>query len=383
MSHFTVLVIGEDHETQLAPYHEFECTGHVDEYVQTVEKTGELREAYNTSKVDRLMFSDGRMITTYDDSVYRDLTPEEKDKIGDNIGGGMGTRDGIFFFSKDWGDGKGYRPKVRDISILPVVEVSVPCKEIQTFLEYIREHHSEGIPVIPQGSEPDLEGDCKWGWIESDDEGNITRVTERTNPNAKWDWYSVGGRWTGFFPVKEGAQGEAGTPGVFGGRAAPGTADRLRWGDVDIERARQEARDKANKDFDDWGKCFTEHGIAQSWKEILDAHKNTGKEGVETARALYRSQSVIQAFDKMNPRFWGCPVDTFGFDRDAYVQGKVNQTLVPFALLKDGEWYQRGDMGWWGVARNEMDRDEWAKQVSTLLDSLDPDTIVTIVDCHI
>lgn len=34
MSHFTVLVIGPNYEEQLAPYHEFECTGCDDEYVQ-------------------------------------------------------------------------------------------------------------------------------------------------------------------------------------------------------------------------------------------------------------------------------------------------------------------------------------------------------------
>lgn len=23
------------------------------------------------------------------------------------------------------------------------------------------------------------------------------------NPNSKWDWYQIGGRWRGFFPVKK------------------------------------------------------------------------------------------------------------------------------------------------------------------------------------
>ena len=23
------------------------------------------------------------------------------------------------------------------------------------------------------------------------------------NPNSKWDWYSIGGRWSGFLPLKE------------------------------------------------------------------------------------------------------------------------------------------------------------------------------------
>ena len=34
MSHYSVLVIGENVEEQLAPFHEFECTGDDNEYVQ-------------------------------------------------------------------------------------------------------------------------------------------------------------------------------------------------------------------------------------------------------------------------------------------------------------------------------------------------------------
>lgn len=43
MSHFAVLVIGENPEKQLAPYHEFECTGLNDQYVQSVDETEEFK----------------------------------------------------------------------------------------------------------------------------------------------------------------------------------------------------------------------------------------------------------------------------------------------------------------------------------------------------
>ena len=49
MSHFSVIVIGNDPEKQLAPYHEFECTGEDDEYVQTIDDTEKVREHYNSS----------------------------------------------------------------------------------------------------------------------------------------------------------------------------------------------------------------------------------------------------------------------------------------------------------------------------------------------
>ena len=53
MSHFTVLVIGEEPELQLAPYHEFECTGEVDEYVQSIDKLDEATESFANSTTTR------------------------------------------------------------------------------------------------------------------------------------------------------------------------------------------------------------------------------------------------------------------------------------------------------------------------------------------
>jgi len=46
MSHFSVLVIGSSVEEQLAPYHEFECTGKDDEFVREVDVTEEARAEY-------------------------------------------------------------------------------------------------------------------------------------------------------------------------------------------------------------------------------------------------------------------------------------------------------------------------------------------------
>ncbi|NCQ50294.1 hypothetical protein GW796_00025 [archaeon] len=28
-------------------------------------------------------------------------------------------------------------------------------------------------------------------------------------------------------------------------------------------------------------------------------------------------------------------------------------------VVKDGQWYQKGEMGWWGCSTDEMTQDEW------------------------
>jgi len=94
MSHFTVLVIGDDVERALAPFHEFECTGHDDEFVQDLSQLEEAKKEY--SEYTRTVYVDpeGKYHAPYNDEFYRELTPEEE-KEGHN-----------------WGDGKGYRVKM-------------------------------------------------------------------------------------------------------------------------------------------------------------------------------------------------------------------------------------------------------------------------------
>ncbi len=57
--------------------------------------------------------------------------------------------------------------------------------------------------------------------------------------------------------------------------------------------------------------------------------------------------------------------------------------FVPFAIVKDGEWHERGEMGWWCSVANEKDLDVWKIEVRSLLENLPGDTLLTVVDCHI
>jgi hypothetical protein len=103
------------------------------------------------------------------------------------------------------------------------------------------------------------------------------------NPNAKWDWYEVGGRWQGLLILKG--------SGVL--------SDSLTKKDIDFEEMKRQ--------------------------------------------------------DK----------------------------LTIFAVLKNGEWFEHGKMGWWGCVREEKEAKVWTEELSKLLDSIDDNELITIVDCHI
>ena len=52
--------------------------------------------------------------------------------------------------------------------------------------------------------EEEDEDEARWGL----DEEGVYRLTTY-NPNSKWDWYEVGGRWTGYFKLKAEAMDSA------------------------------------------------------------------------------------------------------------------------------------------------------------------------------
>lgn len=59
------------------------------------------------------------------------------------------------------------------------------------------------------------------------------------------------------------------------------------------------------------------------------------------------------------------------------------EEISAFAVVKDGKWYERGKMGWFGVVTDKKDKDAWNEEVKQLLASLPPDTLLTMYDCHI
>ena len=62
----------------------------------------------------------------------------------------------------------------------------------------------------------------------------------------------------------------------------------------------------------------------------------------------------------------------------------IEKIETPYAFVtSDGEWVERGEMGWFGVGSNEMDKDEWDVKFREYLKTLDKDIILTQVDCHI
>jgi hypothetical protein len=298
MSHFTVMVIGHDHESQLAPFHEFECTGLNDQYVQDVDITDEI------------------IVLMEDDN-------------------------------KDSDD--------------PLMES----------LEY----HGLDERIVESEDEVDRDGDHKFGYAIVRD-GKLIKAVNRTNPDRKWDWYQVGGRWTGMLKLKAGANGIKGSPGLMTAPAEAGRADMALKRDVDWEGMRNESGQKAGELWDQVRAVSPD--VWESWDSVRERFSD-----IDQARDFYHSQPGRKALRTSSDRSLMCIEDSILCSREEYVRRAREAACTTFAVLKDGQWYERGEVGWWGMVSDEKDRDVWNAKVSELIDGLDDDTLITIVDCHI
>lgn len=219
------------------------------------------------------------------------------------------------------------------------------------------------------------------------------------NPASKWDWYTVGGRWRGFFKLTAEAMDRAtlakvGDPGVFDNEPTY-DADVVLRGDVDAEGMRAARGEVAGKRWDKAQELFSYTPLAEPWDVLRERVIEAGGT-VDDARAQYRDQprvKIIQEHDeacRKEERWddmllsWDGHLESYDVPRDEYVQRARNNAICPYAYVKDGEWFAPGEMGWWGMSSDtDEDQARFAREFNQLFDALPDDTILTMVDCHI
>lgn len=201
------------------------------------------------------------------------------------------------------------------------------------------------------------------------------------NDNAKWDWYSLGGRWTGFFKYKKLTDWTLGTPGVFRNNAKIGYCDQLFKKDIDFEGMEDDVHKEAEIEFNKVASVVNGREFP-TWKEVRSKYS---EEDINDARKEYSNHTVIKDLEEAGfSMMFDELKDVYcGMDKEKYIEQKVKSCITTFAVLKDGQWYERGTMGWWGIVSDEKDKNEWSSQCTKLIDELPDDTLLSLYDCHI
>ncbi len=365
MSHFSVLVVGDDVAGQLQPFHEFECTGVDDQYVQTIDITDKARAEYESATCYRLRdnVSSG-LHDPYEEWFYRDPTAEEVIAAGRL--GFMGT--GV-----NGKDGRGYRAKIK---FIPEgwEEIKLPVSEVETFADWAADWYGldkvgcywedgEYTPYRADGGNDKH----KYGWIRVDDNGEVVAVIDRTNPDAHWDWWVVGGRWSNRLALMDGV-----------GQAR--MVDQARKGEIDWDFMRDKAANEA-RDLYRRAHAIIASRPIPNWGAMLG--ENLTRAQMDAVRDNYNTDLVV--IDLRAAEIWDFDEGYERFDctETEYADRAARGALATFAVVVGGQWYERGSMGWWGVVSGEKDDDEWNRQFEELVMGLSDDTLLTVVDCHI
>ena len=181
-------------------------------------------------------------------------------------------------------------------------------------------------------------------WYEPDQIGEEGEVYSTYNPDSQWDWYQLGGRWSGLLKLKDGAEGVTGSTGLMDSHANKGAqwVDQAKFKDIDWERM------KDNPSY-----------IKSAKKEWKDAEEGKG---------LYKLEYYKERYGTL---------ENFIAERCAFGTWAV--------VTEDGEWLEKGEMGWWGLSsETHEEAKKWSDGFyETFLKDRKPDDVISIIDCHI
>ena len=211
------------------------------------------------------------------------------------------------------------------------------------------------------------------------------------NPFSKWDWWQVGGRFSGAF-IKKNVKVSDENYGEPSWSTKEIGIDSIEKKHIDFEAIRKEAETNARKRYRNIARLF-ENGeipkVGMTWAKVCELFKD---KTLDEKRNIYNAQTAVIEWNKAREEDknsaspvlgFFASIDDYQMSEEEYVKKAGDESFVPFAVVRDGEWYERGKMGWWAMVANEKEPTEWNEIVRKLLDETDDDELITIVDCHI
>lgn len=301
MSHFTVGVICKelnDYEKLLAPYQENNMGDCPKEYLKFTSTSKEEKERYENDTTKMFVTNDGKYLNTWDSCFKVRIDKEEYEQLEDN-----GARVTCYGF----GSNKKYYKL--DYSLLKGEVKEVPYKELYPTFDKFMESCGDG---------------------EFDKEMNDYGYWEK--PNAKWDWYIVGGRYSNCVPLKDDS------------KCIYSLLKNINFG--------------INKEQYERNKRFWE----------IEIEDQPLKKGEERPFNLYRKEYFLQRYK----------------DKEDYAT-RVGKFKTFALITPDGKWYEQGEMGWFGMSDTKSETLKSYEQNFENIVSKEEyqDYYFVLVDCHI
>lgn len=234
----------------------------------------------------------------------------------------------------------------------------------KTFAEYLADDGT-----VAFGTTPDLSTTHKYGYAQLDQNGEVVKVVRRTNPGKKWDWWTIGGRWSDRLLTKE------------------GKADSSRISELDFQAIESETTAKLDKFWVEWQE-FCDGKVFDFFEGPREQALSLGLIECKDVSALTGSEWKIKPWDKP-----GTPENLKRNRCDVLKQTTLEWlqqnrrdnfcAISTWARLDASGWKEKGRMGWWACsdATPESERD-YAAGIIPWLKSGNQEDWVVIVDCH-
>ena len=295
----------------LAPYDEGPVS---EEYLEFQDKTEECREGYHKDTRTAVRFPDGSVHSAFAEEVTRRFVLREG-KLLEKVNGCEVETD-----------------NTRTLELLQ----DYPVEKLYTFEKYCEEYC--GYEQV----------DERWGYWR--------------NPRAKWDWFSIGGRFDGDFLVKKDAPSAIDTveddqsPDYL-------RADGARMGEIEWEEMRRRAFAAVKRDYEKLVRAC-ESGQTKEFGPLVSC---TADGIYSWNHLLYRKGESLEEYRA----------------RMGLSEGdRYRLSCYAFADL-EGEWHSQGDMGWFGLSANDKEERTWHDEIQAFAASVGKQDYLVMVDCHI
>ena len=306
MSHFSVAVISKDpHDVAdlLAPYQKNNMLDCPREYLRFVDAEGKYKEEYETEYEDRIKDKNtGREYFKYDDKFWKVKELPEKNS-----------------------------PFPERQFILPngCFEFKALYKDVYpTLQDFLRDYH---------GFELDA-GEGKYGYW--------------SNPNAKWDYWCIGGRWEGLIEATEGVPvGESLVKLTDGSSVKTVNCNYAQIKNIDFSM-NEELYKKA----------------LRFWEVHVDDGEIAENEDLKGFEIFWNA-------DYYRKRF-----------KTKEIYAKESASLSSWAFLTpDGKWHEQCDDSLWRAINDENAEsfETYTEAFKKALESVSSEFYITIVDCHV
>lgn len=180
------------------------------------------------------------------------------------------------------------------------------------------------------------------------------------NPNSKWDWYQVGGRWCGSLKLKKPIKQEV--------KSEPSIMSLMANAQETLEELLDDCKtDHAQvKDIDFAPDLERVEKFKRFWEVVVEDSPLKDEEKEEDFKTFWNKNYYLKTYST----------------KENFV--KEQTSFSTYAILYHGEWIEPNQMGWFGCSHaSQNENEEYRNRFEEIMSNLNPEDWITVVDCHI